>query len=112
MNAKYFISVGEPWDFESPDGQNIIRGFVLKIISATCLIFKANYLLNIGGVKGDVLVLTPRDLDGSFYELKNDFDYLTVNGGLLLVEYDENYNEKIVKDNSKFIIVGGVRKEN
>ena len=28
---KYFISVGEPWDFESPDGQNIIRGNITSV---------------------------------------------------------------------------------
>ena len=27
---KHFISVGEPWNFESPDGQNIINGTILK----------------------------------------------------------------------------------
>lgn len=111
MSAKYFISVGEPWDFESPDGQNIIKGFILKIISTTCLIFKASYLLNIEGVKGDILVLTPRDLGGNFNELKNDVNYLTVNGGVLLMEYNLSINEEIAKDNSKFIIIGSIRKE-
>ncbi len=39
---KYFLSVGEPWNFESQDGQNIITGKILIVKSNECLVFKSN----------------------------------------------------------------------
>jgi hypothetical protein len=49
---KYFISVGEPWDFESQDGQNIIRGKIINIKDKEYLIFKSNHLLRFDSIKG------------------------------------------------------------
>lgn len=40
------ITIAEPWNFESPDGKNIIRGIILSIVNSYLLVFKANYLLN------------------------------------------------------------------
>lgn len=37
---RYFISVGEPWDFISPDGQNIVRGNIISVKSNQLLVFK------------------------------------------------------------------------
>jgi len=42
-NEKYFISVGEPWDFENQEGQNIIKGNILNVKSNQCLVFKSNH---------------------------------------------------------------------
>ena len=87
--TKYFISVNEPWDFESPDGQNIIKGSILKISSTTCLIFKANYSLNFNGCQGDTLILFPRNKENNFLHLTDNKEYVVINGFLLLKDYSE-----------------------
>jgi hypothetical protein len=109
QQKKYFISVGEPWDFDSPDGQNIINGIIVRILSATCLIFKANYILNFKGVTGSFFVLYPRHAESDFDDLKNGNDYVTVNGNILPEEYNENMGEDYLKANSKFVIIGSIR---
>lgn len=106
---KYFISVGEPWDFDSPDGQNIINGIIIKILSATCLIFKANYVLDFKGVTGNFFVLYPRHSENDFDDLKNGKDYVTVNGNILTKEYNESMDENCLKEHSKFVIIGSIR---
>ncbi len=106
---KYFISVGEPWDFNSPDGENIINGIIIKIISATCLIFKANYLLDFGGVLGNIFILYPRYTEDNFIELKNGVEYVAINGNLLVGDFDENENEEVLKEKSKFVLAGTIR---
>lgn len=109
QQKKYFISVGEPWNFDSPDGQNIINGVVIKILSATCLIFKANYILNFKGISSNFFVLYPRHLVNNFDDLTNGTDYITINGNILPEEYDEKMDEIYLKERSKFVIIGSIR---
>lgn len=108
-HRKYLISVGEPWDFNSPDGQNIINGVIFKILSDTCLIFKANYTLNLKEVSGKLLILYPRYAESNFSNLQNGDGYVPINGNILLKEYNESMNEDFLKDNSKFVIIGSIR---
>ncbi len=110
QQKKYYISVGEPWNFDSPDGQNIINGVIVKILSAWCLLFKADYILDFNGVSGRVLVLYPRHADSNFDDLQKDKEYLAVNGNLLTEEYNEYMSEDYLKEKSKFVIIGGIRK--
>jgi hypothetical protein len=35
----YTITIAEPWDFESPDGKNIILGIILSIVNSYLLVF-------------------------------------------------------------------------
>jgi hypothetical protein len=106
---KYVISIGEPWDFNSPDGQGIINGVVVRILSATCLIFKANYILDFNGVLGNFFVLYPRYAKNNFNDLKNEVGYVTINGNILPEEYNESMNENYLKEISKFVIIGSIR---
>ncbi|GHT79673.1 hypothetical protein AGMMS50262_23640 [Bacteroidia bacterium] len=108
-NEKYFISVAEPWDFESPDGQNKVRGSIVSVKSNQCLVFKSNYDLKFGDVTGDILVLFPRHYGIDFSDLGDK--RLAFNGGLLLKKYNENLSEKELEENSKFVIIGSFRKE-
>jgi len=105
-NQIYHISVAEPWDFESPDGKNIINGIILSVVNNSLLIFKSNYTLNFDGITGDILILSPRFEDA-------DFQYLTdkdieVNGGLYLYNYANVFEEKNIKEYSKFVIIGTI----
>ena len=108
---EFYISVGEPWDFESQDGQNIIKGKILKIINSKCLIYKTNQLLDFKGEKGNVLILYPRHVDSDFSDLNKGADFVTINGSLLLVDYMDDLDEQELNQNSKYFIIGAIRKE-
>lgn len=108
-NEKYLISVGEPWDFESQEGQNIIRGSLLSIKSNQCLVFRSNYHLKFGETEGDVLILTPRHAGNDFSDLPNEL--VVINGSLLKIEYDTELSERELLENAKLEIIGSIKKE-
>lgn len=108
---KSYITVGEPWDFESPSGQNIIDGAIIKTVSATCLVFKANYNLEFGEVSGQILILYPRYADSNFNDLKTGSNYITINGNLFHGECNPNTDEQTLMSNSKLAIIGGIKIE-
>lgn len=101
---KYVVTVAEPWDFESPDGKNIIGGVVLSIVNSHLLVFKSNYILNFGGVSGDVLILSPRFNGGNFDNIRTE--EIDVNGGLFLDDYSNGVEESKLKENCKFVLIG------
>lgn len=105
---KYYISVGEPWDFEGPDGKNRINGHILKIVDNDCVLFKANHTLNFGNIQGDILVLLSRHTGYHFDTLKTS-GFWTFGGGLLLTKDYENMNRKELEKNSKYVIIGSIR---
>ncbi|WP_026714016.1 hypothetical protein [Flavobacterium daejeonense] len=105
----YIITIAEPWDFESPDGKNIIRGTILSIIDSVFLIFKTNYILNFGGISGDILILSPRFKDDNFNNVTSK--KISVNGGLFLNDYNTGLEERKLKDNSKFVLIGTLNKQ-
>ncbi|MFV7235205.1 hypothetical protein [Flavobacterium sp. ZB4R12] len=104
----YFISVSEPWDFESLDGKNIIAGSILTIKSSKCLIFKSNYLLRFGNIEGFFLILSPRLKGGNFYNKERE---VIINGALFLLDFNREYTEHELMENSKFVMIGSLRKE-
>lgn len=106
MNKEYYISVGEPWDFESPDGQNIIKGKILHMLTNTCLVYKSNYNLTFCDITGDTLILTPRYQDGDFSNLYNNI--VTINGSILIIDYEKDFNKEKLMNNSVFKIIGSI----
>ena len=108
-NKNYYISVSEPWDFESKDGENIIKGNIVNIKSNQCLIFKSKYDLEFGEIKGDVLIFFPRHIGIDLSDLEDK--RLVLNGGLLRKKYDEKMSEDELKENSKFVIIGSIVSE-
>jgi len=107
--GKYFITVSEPWDFESSDGQNIIKGSILSIKSTQCIVFRSNSYLQFDDVKGNILILTPRHYGYDFSNFQNEI--IAFNGGILLREYNEELSENELRENTKFVIIGSIRKE-
>jgi hypothetical protein len=105
---KYFISVSEPWDFESLDGNNIIGGNVLAMKNDKYLVFKSNHYLQFGKIKGNILILTPRHNGYDFSNYQNEI--IAFNGSILLIDYNELLNENVLIENSQFIIIGSIRK--
>jgi len=106
---KYSILVSEPWDFESPDGQNIVRGNILSVKSNQCLVFKANHYLKFDSIESNILILSPRHYGIDFSNLNDK--RLTFNGSLLFKDYDESLSEKELQENTRFVIIGSIRKE-
>jgi RNase P/RNase MRP subunit p29 len=102
----YTLSVAEPWDFESPDGQNLIKGKIIKILTNQCVIFQTSHTLNFDNYTNNILVLTLRNNDVNFSELSNK--RVLVNGNLLLEEYSDKLKENELKEKSKFIIIGSI----
>jgi len=102
------ISIGEPWDFKSPDGENVMYGSILKVISSYCIVFKANYNLKFDQHAGDIFVLSPRHSCSNFDDLNNGTGFVNINGGLLLGVYDNKISENDLKLNSKFVIIGSL----
>jgi len=100
--------VSEPWDYESIQGENIIIGYIIKIISDQCLVFQSSSLLEFGDVTGNKLVLFPRFKEDKFHENLNS---VSVNGGLLLIDSIDYLNETSLEQNSKFVIIGTIEKQ-
>lgn len=100
------IVISEPWDFESPDGKNIIKGTIISILNKRIVIFKANYMLNFNCLIGNILVLSSRikNVDIDIFEID-----LHVNGGLLLVDFDEKLEESQLKEKCKFVLIGHLK---
>lgn len=107
-NTRYCISVSEPWDFESQDGENIIKGHIVSMKSDHCIVFKCDHYLKFAAIAGYILVLTPRYKENDFSDLTQDS--VVVNGGIFIGEYDEKLNEKELERNIKFAIIGSIKK--
>ena len=88
--------------------ENIIRGSILCRKSNQCIIFKSNDYLQFGDIEGNILILTPRHHG---YDFSNFHDgIIAFNGSILLMEYNEQLGESELKENSKFVIIGSLRK--
>ncbi|WP_078125160.1 hypothetical protein [Leptospira alexanderi] len=101
----FYISVDEPWDFVGPDGKNVIKGSILKIVDNDCVLFKTNCILNFDNLQGDILVLLSRHTGHHFDSLEIN-GFWTFGGGLLLTKDYENMNRKELEKNSKYVIIG------
>lgn len=103
---KYFIKVSDPWNFESLDGENIIRGNIISQRSNQCIVFKSNHCVQVDETKGYILILTPRHYG---YDLNKLQDGIVVfNASILLKEYNEHLSEDELKKYSKFVIIGSL----
>lgn len=56
---KYFVSVSEPWDYESANGQDIIKGRILDKKSNDCIVFESDDFTQFDDIKSNILILTP-----------------------------------------------------
>lgn len=106
---KCFIKVSDPWNFESPDGENTIKGDIVSQRSNQCIVFRSDYCIEIDEVKGCILILTPRHYGYDFS--KSQDGIVILNAGILLVEYSEQLSENELNKNSKFVMIGSLRIE-
>jgi len=99
---KYKITIGEPWNFEGPDGQNLIKGTVLKYLDNRNIIFKSNYPITLQNETGDLFILSFRFRDKDVSHLKDK----PVNGGLILSDHIDGLSAEEIKQKSKFVLIG------
>ena len=105
--GNYEILVAEPWDYESRDGKNSIKGEIIKIVSGKCAVFKSNFLLEFNKLESHYLILTPRMKDGDFYS--ENITSTIINGALLMQNFSLNYIEEQFLMNSKFVLIGDIK---
>jgi len=108
LQLKFFISVAEPWNFNSPDGPNVINGAILETLNPQCLLFKAKHRLQIRGRSGDLLVLKPRHADHDFNDLIHGKGYVMINGSLIPA-YEACMDERSIQQLAVFAIAGSIR---
>lgn len=106
MKENFIISVGEPWDFDGPDGENRIIGKIVSIVDNKCIIFESSHMLDFKGKSGRFLVLFPRCIDGNFNNIRSE--RIPVDGGLLLSEFKEGLNAEELENNSMYVLIGSV----
>lgn len=105
INSKCYISVGEPWDFESSDGPNILKGRIIRVFSPKCVVFEANQPVACKGYEGRIFVLHPRYYNTSFDQ---SLTGITVNGAILTVPWDAISSEEDLEGKVKYAIIGGL----
>lgn len=103
------IIISEPWNFESIDGKNIIRGKVIDNLNDTCLVFEANYDVSFDDyLTGRIFILYSRS-NNPFIDISHKNE-IQVNVGLLLVNYESDTCFAYLKSNSKFVFIGTLYK--
>lgn len=108
---KYFISIGEPWDFEGPDGQNKIIGIVIKEISENALIFKSDKIQTFKEGTGNIFLLLSRYNDEVLIKKnsKGNNEYIgTVGGSLINAKDYLNKERKALEKEGTYVFIGGI----
>ena len=87
MNFKVIISIGDPWNYVTPDGQNVIKGRIINTNNKDYVIVKMKYELDVDENKGMFLLAKLRYKNTSFsrisllkgvnanFELMNNDEY-------------------------------------
>ena len=107
LNDTHRVIVSETWNYEGPNGPNLIRGKIARKLSNKCLIFQASTQLHFGNLVGEFLILSPRYVKEVFGD---DQPSVSVNGRLLLSELDLELEEIAEEHNAKFVITGVLEK--
>ena len=103
---KYKIVISEPWDFVGPDGENLIKGTILKRLDENNRIFKSNHPITFREGEGDMFFIAPRVLNAKTSDLKS-----IVNGGLFLGKDISGLSAKEIENQSKFVFIGDIYEE-
>ena len=109
MKEDFTILVAEPWGFTNSNGKNEIIGNIVSIINSRCVVFESKFILDFDGKSGRILILSPRFKDGEFDNIRNQ--RVSVNGGLLSIEYKEGLlNVDELKNKCTFVLIGTLYK--
>ncbi len=103
---KYKIVVSEPWDFESPSGNNTIIGKILKKVSSFSVVFLSESILKFNNCSGQLLILKTR-YEKQLLTETNGYEG-TVAGAILLTDDYEDKDEAYFEANSKYVFIGSL----
>jgi hypothetical protein len=107
---EFYISIGEPWNFVGPDGQNRIDGKIIKILNEECLVFKSNNIITIENLKGNIFICRPRYF-GENYTMLDKKKLVPSNILLLMKEFDEKMKVEEIFQNAEYVIIGSITKK-
>lgn len=101
---KYRLTVSEPWDYKNSAGDNFISGTIVRHIDHRCIVFRADESVSFGrDICGSILVLSSRFKTARDSQLSLPS---TVNGGILLSDYDPDMADEELKCKAKFVLIG------
>jgi len=105
-----YIGVGNPWDFTGPDGDNLIIGKLIKIVTPDCAIFQSNHSISVGGVTGNLFFLSSRYQNYDIYSSFAEINLWTCGVGIYTGSDDTylNMHRQQLEENSKYVIIGGL----
>ena len=100
------IIISEPWNFESIDGLNLIKGTIMHK-EENCILVKSDYILASHNISNQIIKINPRH---NTTDYKGQYNNISVNIGLF--KYDESEISKASNDeNFVFAFIGSIRKE-
>lgn len=110
---KIIITIGEPWNFEGPDGNNLIKGRILRNINDKYIIFMSDYEQKFNQIAGRIFILSTRYSNDSFSVFFKDSqkESISINGSLLTEKNICSLDEDEIAKKSMFIFIGSIRKE-
>ena len=96
---KYKLNVVEPWEHSGS-----IIGRIVRIVSPVCIVYESDSYLDFNGLKGRLLILHCRYANQLVND-QNGFE-LHFNGGIFLENKYDDKDEKYLKTNSHFVVIG------
>jgi len=105
MMNSWTVSIGEPWDFSSPDGLNRMCGDIIKVIDSHCLVFETPYQLEFKGKRGCKFVMFTRNDSFEFLGKKD----VIVNVGLFGGSDVSGKSAEELEHESTFVMIGSIK---
>jgi hypothetical protein len=112
MSQEYFISIGEPWNFEGPDGRGKICGVILKEINEKVIIFESHKNQTFKEGQGNLFILIARYKDDAIRKVNNKGEHVysgTVGGRLLQLKNYRDKTREYLEEHSKYVFIGTIK---
>lgn len=100
------LSISEPWDFEAPQGGNVLEGRILKRLNSKMLIFEATKETCFKGLTSRYWLLSARYEKQTF---ESEPYQGTVNGAMLPTLPADDDNLTAIQKSSVFAIIGSLQ---
>lgn len=91
---KYRFEIDEPWDFKSEQGTKWVDGEIVREIDNKNVIFKSDEILFEKNIKGKILILSTRYVEGKIKD-RDKRDGVIVGAGIITTN---NYLDKSAEE--------------